>query len=98
MEPDGYVYCEFRKGMYGLKQAARLAFDNLVNLLSPRGYFLVQESSGLWKHQTPPTVFTLCADNFGIKANSTEDAHQLINAIKNTSNYQSTGKVNIILV
>ncbi len=27
---DGYVYCEIRKGMYSLKQAAHLAFDCLV--------------------------------------------------------------------
>ena len=42
MEPDGYVYCEVRKGMYGLKQADRLAFDNLVKLLAPHGYFPIQ--------------------------------------------------------
>ena len=42
MEPDGYVYFEVRKGMCGLKQASRIAFDNLVKLLSPHGYFSVQ--------------------------------------------------------
>ena len=52
MEPDGYVYCEARKGVYGIKQAARLAFDNLVKLLAPHGYSPVQESPVLWKHQT----------------------------------------------
>ena len=34
VELDGYVYCEVRKGMYGLKQAARLAFVNLIKLLA----------------------------------------------------------------
>ena len=53
--------------MYGLKQVARIAFDNLVKLLALHGYFPVQESPGLWKYQTQPTVFTLCLDNFGIK-------------------------------
>ena len=42
VEPDGYVYCESIKGIYGLKQAARFAFDNLVKLLAPHGYFPVQ--------------------------------------------------------
>jgi hypothetical protein len=40
VDPDGYVYFEVRKGMYGLKQAsAHLAFDNLVRKLSPHGYY-----------------------------------------------------------
>ena len=82
VEPDGYVYCEVRKGMYGLKQAACLAFDNLVKLLAPPGYFPSRSSPGLWKHQTRPTVFTLCVEDFGIKSNSTEDVHHLINATK----------------
>jgi hypothetical protein len=42
VESDGYVYCEVRKGMYGLKQAARLAFDNLVKLLAPHGYYPIR--------------------------------------------------------
>ena len=37
----GYVYCEARKGMYGLKQATRPAFDNIVKILSPHGYLPV---------------------------------------------------------
>ena len=82
VEPDGYVYCEVRKGMYGLKQAARLAFDNLVKNLAPHGYHPVRESPGLWKHETRPTVFTLCVDDFGIKANTKDDALHLLNAIK----------------
>ena len=28
--PDGYVYCKIKRGMYGLKQAARLARDQLI--------------------------------------------------------------------
>ena len=26
--PNGYVYCRIKRGMHGLKQAARLAYDN----------------------------------------------------------------------
>ena len=82
MENDGYVYCEARKGMYVLKQEASPAFENLIKLLSPHGYFTFRESTGLWKHQARPTVFTLCVDNFDIKSNSTEDTHHFINDIK----------------
>ena len=82
MEPNGCVYCEVRKGMYGLKQAARLTFDNLVKLLAPHGYFPVRESTGLWNHQTCSTVLTFCPDNFGIKSNSIDGMHHLINAIR----------------
>jgi hypothetical protein len=32
---DGYVYVEIGKGMYGLKQAACIAYDCLVTLLAP---------------------------------------------------------------
>ena len=68
--------------MYVLKQADRLAFDNLVKILDPHGYLYVRESPGLCKHYTRPTVFTLCVDNFGIKSNSMEYTHHLINDIK----------------
>ena len=50
VEPDGYIYCEVRKGMYGLKQAARLAFDDRIKLLASHIYFPVLESIGIWKH------------------------------------------------
>ena len=35
---DGYVYCRLKKGMYALKQAARLAHDELVSVLEQYGY------------------------------------------------------------
>ena len=82
METDGCVYCEVIKCMYGLKQAACIAFGNLFKLLAPHDYSPVQESPGLWKHQTQLTVFTLFVGDFGIKSNSMEDVHHLINAIR----------------
>ena len=33
--------------MYGIKQAARIAFDNIVKPLAPHGYFPVYYSPGL---------------------------------------------------
>ena len=68
--------------MYEIKQSARLAFGNLFKLLAPHGCFPVQEFPGLWKHLTRSTVFTLCVEGFGIKFNSMEGAHHLINAIR----------------
>ena len=59
--PDCYVYCEFRKGLYGLKQAARLAFDDLVKLLAPHGYLTVQEISRFMeKSDRTHSVYPLC--------------------------------------
>lgn len=82
VESDGYVYIEIRKGMYGLKQAARLAFDNLVKLLAPHGYHPIRHMPGIWRHVSRPTIFTLCVDDFGVKYMNDDDAHHLINAIK----------------
>jgi hypothetical protein len=35
---DGYAYLEIRRGMYGLKEAGILAFNQLVQKLKPAGY------------------------------------------------------------
>jgi hypothetical protein len=49
---NGYLYVEFRKGMYGLSQAG--IFTNL--LISRRqakhGYSPVNHTHGLWMHET----------------------------------------------
>ena len=38
IDKDGYVYCEIRKGVYGLKEAECVAFQNIVKNLAPFGY------------------------------------------------------------
>ena len=98
VEPDVYMYCKSRKGIYRLKQASRLAFGHIVKLLAPHGYFPIQESPGLWNHHTRSMDFTLCVDDFVIKYNSLDDVHHLINLIKNIPNYQLIGKVKVIFV
>ena len=35
---DGFVFIKIKKGMYGLKQAAILAYNKLVIALAPHGY------------------------------------------------------------
>ena len=52
-DKDGWVYMEMRKGMYGLKQAGKLAHKLLTQHLDPYGYYK-------WR----PTTFSLVVDDF----------------------------------
>jgi hypothetical protein len=79
---DGFIYLEIRRGMYGLKEAAIIAFNQLVNKLAPSGYAPMPFTPGLWRHQSKRTTFVLCVDDFGVKYFSKPDALHLINAIK----------------
>ena len=74
--------------MYGLKQAAILAYDNLQKNLKPFGYSPVVGTIGIWKHVTRPITFCLCVDDFGIKYTSKEDALHLLDSIG--TNYKYT--------
>jgi hypothetical protein len=78
---DGFVYLEIRRGMYGLKEAGIIAFEQLVNKLAPHGYEPAPFTPGLWRHKSKPTTFTLCVDDFGIKYFSKHDAMHLVNAL-----------------
>ena len=64
--------------MYGLKQAALLAYNKLVQHLAPHGYRPVPHSRGLWTHDIRPTSFCLCVDDFGIKYFTKNDANHLL--------------------
>ena len=75
---DGYVYIKINKGMYSLKQAAILAYDQLVKKLKPFGYYPAPHTSGLWKHESRKTRFCLCVDDFGIKSFSQNDTDHLL--------------------
>ena len=44
--PEGYIYIKIKKGMYGLKQAALLAYQNLKRTLAPYGYHPVEGTVG----------------------------------------------------
>ena len=91
---DGYVYCEDISGMYGLKQVAELARDQLVATLKPYGYYPTTESQNIWAHISRPTKFCLCVDDFGIKYFSQEDAEHLLTALRSAYEVtvDSTGK------
>jgi hypothetical protein len=79
---DGYVYIKIKKGMYGLKQAAILAYKHLVNQLSHYGYSPCPYTTGLWQHTTRRTKFCLCVDDFGVKYFTNEDANHLLNSLR----------------
>ena len=79
---DGYVYCKIKRGMYGLKQAARLAYDMIKERLAPHGYKPRPLSPNIWTHDSRKTIFCLCVDDFGVKYYSKADADHLINALK----------------
>jgi len=64
---DGRVLTEIKKGMYGLPQAGRLAYDQLALNLERNGYHQCKRSYGLWRHVTRPILFSLVVDDFGIK-------------------------------
>ena len=91
---DGYIYVKIKKGMYGLKQAAILAFDQLVANLSKNGYQPIADTIGMWEHTTRPTKFCLCVDDFGVQYTSQEDAEHLLASLRQdyTCTVDWTGK------
>ena len=68
--------------MYGLKQAALLAYQQLKERLAKHGYYPIQKTNGLWKQGTWKTMFALCVDDFGVKFFKKDDAQHLIDALK----------------
>ena len=63
---DGYVYIKITKGVYGLKQATIIAYNQLISHMEPHGYYPVPFTTGLWAHKTRRTMFSLCVDDFGV--------------------------------
>ena len=80
--PDGFVYIHIQKGMYGLKQAAVLAYNQLVTNLKPHRYTPCPFTAGLWTHATRRTKFCLCVDDFEVKSFSDADTQQFIATLK----------------
>ena len=68
--------------MYGLRQAAILAYKQLVKNLAPYGYFPIPHTIGMWAHKTRKTKFCLCVDDFSIKYFNKEDAYHLLDALR----------------
>ena len=75
--PDGSVYIEITKGMYGLPQAGLLANEQLEERLNKHGYKQSKLVPGLWRHSTRQIQFTLVVDDFGVKYTHQEDVEHL---------------------
>jgi len=78
----GHIYCEIRRGMYGLPQAGIIANQQLKKRLAPHGYYEVKHTPGLWRHTWRPLTFTLVVDDFGIKYVGKEHAEHLFAALR----------------
>ena len=81
--PDGYVYMEITKGMYGLPQAGIIAQVLLEECLDKFGYSQSKKIPGLWTHATRPILFSLVIDDFAVKYTRREEAEHLTKALKN---------------
>ena len=79
---NGKIYVQINKGMYGLPQAGKLAYDQLKNHLEKYGYTPCKRTTGLWKHHTRPISFTLVVDDFGVKYVGKEHLDHLISALR----------------
>ena len=82
LEHKGYVYIKIKRDMYGLKQAAWLAYGQLREYLQPYGYLPDPNHQGIWYHTTKRTRFCLCVDDFGIKYYDKADAEHLLNILR----------------
>ena len=84
VEPNGYVYIEVRKGMYGLSQVGLLAQKLLEKHLDKHGYKQSDVTPGLWTHEWRPICFTLVIDDFRVKYVGDEYAAHLQAALRET--------------
>ena len=76
------IYIKMKRGMYGLKQAAILAYQPLSKLLYQANYRPITGSIGMWNHMNKSITFNLCVDNFGVKYYDKKDVKELMSIIK----------------
>ena len=82
VDKDGFFNAEIRKGVYGLNQASHIAFDHLVKLLKPHGYYPIRSNPRIWFHEMLPKRSALCVGDFGITYTNTSHAHHLVDTLK----------------
>ena len=68
--------------MHGLKEAEKLAHENLKTLLKPHGYEPTKCMPGLRQHETSELTFTLIIDNFGMKHTYVSRAQHLLENLR----------------
>ena len=81
-EPDGSIFLQANKGMYGLPHGGLIANVLLEKRLNKAGYFQSKLVPGLWSHKTRPISFTLVVDDFGVKYIGKEHALHLQSVIE----------------
>jgi len=81
-EHNGWVYFEINNGVYGLKQAGKLANDLLTERLAAHGYYQCATTPGLWRHKWRPVTFVLIVDDFGIQYVQKRHADHLLEALQ----------------
>jgi hypothetical protein len=64
---NDHIYAEVTRGMYGLPQAGKIANDKLVPILLQNGYYQLEHTPGIFRHQTRPVIFSLIVDDFGVQ-------------------------------
>ena len=82
VDSDGNVFCEVRRGMYGLPQAGIIAQNLLTKRLRKAGYSQSKVTPGYWRHSWRPISFCLVVDDFGVKYINKEDVEHLISVLK----------------
>jgi hypothetical protein len=80
--PEGYIYYEIQKGMYGLPQAGIIAQQLLEERLRKHGYHQSQMAPGLWKHDTRCISFSLVVNDFGVNYVGKENAQHLLDTVQ----------------
>jgi hypothetical protein len=81
VDTDGNVFCEVRRGMYGLPQAGVIAQELLTTRLHQAGYRQSKVTPGYWRHEWRPISFTLVVDDFGVKYINKTDIDHLISVL-----------------
>ena len=79
---EGYIYARINKAWYGLKNAGRIAHDDLVQHLQKHGFVQAQKTDGLFTHILRDISFTLVVDDFGIKFTNKQDCDYLIKIMR----------------
>ena len=92
VDNKGYVFCEVRRGMYGLPQAELIAQELITKHINAVGYCQSKVTPGFWKHQWRPISFTLVVDDFGVKYVGKEHAEHLLNTLKQHYKIESNWK------
>ena len=82
VDEHGFVYARINKAWYGLKEAGRIANEDMVVHLKKHGYHESKFTPGLFTHETRDISFTLVVDDFGIKYKNEEDVQHLISSLE----------------